>query len=169
MGCELPQNILHNKKNPGGFTIIEVLLSLAVFSIGFLAVGVIQTKGINSATRSREKTEALSIAETQSERLMAMKFYLDDNGEDDDLDGEIDFYDLNPGLAAGSFSDDNDWTGKYTVYWKITDNAPLPAVKGPAPFPLTRSKTITLWVTPDKRPGKTLINIQFVKVGVSKT
>jgi prepilin-type N-terminal cleavage/methylation domain-containing protein len=164
----LPQNRLHNKKNPDGFTIIEVLFSLAVFSIGFLAVGLMQTKGINSAASSREKTEAINIAETQSERLMAMKFYLDDNGEDDDHNGEIDFYDLNPGLAAGTFSDDTDWTGQYTVYWKIVDNAPLPAVNGPAPFPLTRSKTITLWVTPDGSPGKTLINFQFVKVGVSR-
>ncbi|MCU0597647.1 MAG: prepilin-type N-terminal cleavage/methylation domain-containing protein [Desulfobacterales bacterium] len=163
------QNILNNQKSPRGFTIIEVLFALAVFSLGFFAVGVMQTKGINSARGSREKTEALNIAETQSERLMAMKFYLDDNGEDDDGDGETDFYDLNPGLAAGSFSDNTDWTGKYRVYWKIVDDAPLPALKGLAPFPLTRSKTITLWVTPDERPGKTLINFQFVKVGVSKT
>jgi prepilin-type N-terminal cleavage/methylation domain-containing protein len=155
------------EKNPGGFTIIEVLVALAIFSIGFLAVGLMQIKGISSTRSSREKTEAMNIAETQAERLMAMKFYLDDNGMDDDHNGETDFYDANPGLAAGSFSDDSDWTGRFAVYWTIADDTPLPAVNGPAPFPLTRSKTITLWVTPDKTPEKTLINIQFVKVGIS--
>jgi prepilin-type N-terminal cleavage/methylation domain-containing protein len=154
-------------RNSGGFTIIEVLVALAIFSLGILAMGLLQIKGVNSARYSREKTEAINIAETQSERLMAMSFYLDDNGEDDDHNGEMDFYDLNPGLAAGSFSDDSDWTGRFTVNWTIADNVPLPAVNGPAPFPLTRSKTITLWVTPDKHPEKTLINIQFVKVGIS--
>jgi hypothetical protein len=109
----------------------------------------------------------MTLAETQAERLMAMKFYLDDNKVDDDHNGEIDFYDANPGLAPGSFSDDTDWTGRFTVNWTIVDNTPLPAVKGLAPFPVTRSKTITLWVSPDKSPGKTLINIQFVKVGIS--
>jgi prepilin-type N-terminal cleavage/methylation domain-containing protein len=151
-----------------GFTIIEVLVALAIFSIGFLAVGLMQIKGIHSTRNSKEKTEAMNLAETQSERLMAMKFYLDDNGEDDDHNGETDFYDLNPDLAAGNFSDDADWTGRYTVYWMIVDDVPLPAVNGPAPFPLTRSKTITLWVTPDESPDKTLINIQFVKVGISR-
>jgi type IV pilus modification protein PilV len=157
------------KINADGFTIIEVLVALAIFSIGFLAVGLMQIKGIHSTRSSREKTEAMNLAETQSERLMAMKFYLDDNGEDDDHNGETDFYDLNPNLAAGTFSDDTDSTGRYTVYWKIVDDVPLPAVNGPAPFPLTRSKTITLWVTPDESPDKTLINIQFVKVGISRT
>jgi prepilin-type N-terminal cleavage/methylation domain-containing protein len=155
------------KINSGGFTMIEVLVAVAVFSIGFLAVGLMQIKGIHSATSSRQKTEAVNVAEIQTERLMAMKFYLDDNGIDDDHNGETDFYDMNPDLAAGSFSEDTDWTGKYTVFWRITDNVPLPALIGPAPFPLTRSKIITLWVTPDENPDKTLINIQFVKVGAA--
>ena len=71
------------ERNSGGFSIIEVLVALAIFSIGLLAVGLIQIKGINSTRSSRQKTEAMNIAETQSERLMSMKFYLDDNGEDD--------------------------------------------------------------------------------------
>jgi prepilin-type N-terminal cleavage/methylation domain-containing protein len=153
--------------NRNGFTIIEVLIALAIFSIGLLAVALMQIKGINSVRGSREKTEAMNLAETQAERLMALKFYLDDNKEDDDHNGETDFYDANPSLAAGSFSDDSDWTGRFTLYWTIVDDTPLPAVNGPAPFPLTRSKTITLWVTPDGSPDKTLINIQFVKVGIS--
>jgi type IV pilus modification protein PilV len=156
------------KINAGGFTMIEVLVTVAIFSIGLLAVGLMQIKGISSTRSSRQKTEAMNIAETQSERLMSMKFYLDDNGKDDDHNGETDFYDINPDLEAGSFSDDTDWTGQYTVFWRIVDNVPLPAVNGPAPFPLTRSKTITLWVTPEENPDKILINIQFVKVGVSR-
>jgi prepilin-type N-terminal cleavage/methylation domain-containing protein len=159
--------MLFHKRNSDGFTMIEVLVALAIFSIGFMAVGFMQIQGINSTRISREKTEAINIAETQAERLMAMKFYLDDNGKDDDHNGETDFYDLNPDLAAGSFTDDSDWTGTYTVYWRIVDNVPLPAVIGPAPFPLTRSKTITLWVTPDKSPDQILINIQLVKVGIT--
>jgi prepilin-type N-terminal cleavage/methylation domain-containing protein len=165
---EGPKTMLLYERNSGGFTIIEVLVALAIFSIGLLAVGLIQIKGINSTRSSRQKTEAMNIAETQSERLMSMKFYLDDNGEDDDHNGETDFYDINPDLEAGSFSDDADWTGQYTVFWRIVDNVPLPEVIGPAPFPLTRSKTITLWVTPEENPDKMLINIQFVKVGVSR-
>ncbi len=152
----------------GGFTFIEVLVALAIFSIGLLAVGLMQLQGIHSTRTSREKTEALNLAETQTERLMAMPFYLDDNGLDDDHNGDIDFYDINPGLAPGVFSDDADWTGRYRVNWSITDNTPLPAVNGPAPFPLIRAKTITVWVTPDDRPNQILIHIQFVKTGVAK-
>jgi len=156
------------EKNPDGFTIIEILVAVAIFSIGLLAVAFMQIKGIHSARTSREKTEAMTLAETQAERLMAMKFYLDDNKVDDDHNGETDFYDANPGLAPGSFSDDTEWTGRFKVNWTIVDNTPLPAVNGLAPFPVTRSKTITLWVSPDESPGKMLINIQFVKVGISR-
>jgi len=159
---------LMNRKiyNAHGFTIIEALVALGIFSISFLAVGGMQIIGIIKTTSSREMTEAVAVAENQAEALMAMKFYLDDNGIDDDNNGDIDFYDVNPDLDAGQYQENSGWTGKYTVSWMIIDNMPLPAVNGPAPFALTRSKTITLWVTPDDIPNKVLIDMQFVKVGI---
>jgi len=156
-------------QNDDGFTIIEAMVALGIFSICFLAIGAMQINGINKTTHSREMTEAMIAAENQAESLMAMKFYLDDNGIDDDNNGDIDFYDVNPDLVAGQYQENSAWTGKYTVNWSVIDDIPLPAVNGPAPFALTRSKSITLWVTPDDNPNKILINMQFVKVGVLST
>ena len=59
-------------RTPGGFTLIEVLLALAIFAIGILALGALQVRYIGGNALARNQTEAISIATDVLERLMSV-------------------------------------------------------------------------------------------------
>ena len=60
--------------NTDGFTLIEVLIAMAIFLIGFLAVGAMQISAVNSNANARMRTEATMIAAQHAERLLALDF-----------------------------------------------------------------------------------------------
>ncbi len=161
-----------NKMDNRGFTFIEVIIAVAIFAIGFMAVGAMQINALNSTNSSRRITEALMLAETQTEKLMSLPFYADGNNVDDDGDGTTDNYDVMPDLAAGNHTDNGDWTGNYTVNWTINDDVPLAAypvniyIAGQT---LTRSKTITVWVTTDTDATDILAQLDVAKVWSTDT
>ncbi len=139
-----------------GFTIIEVLVALAIFSIGFMAVGALQTNSLMKTTSSRNQTDALFVLEQQAEALQGMPFYtdLDGNGREDNVVAA---------LVAGTHSDNDAWTGRFTVNWQVVENGtvsnPWTGVAG-----FNSSKVIRVWVTPDGTPGSTLASVEFIKV-----
>lgn len=59
-------------KSRAGFSLIEVLLALAVFSIGLLAVAGMQTSSVTRNTSSRLNTMAVEYASDYMERLLAL-------------------------------------------------------------------------------------------------
>jgi len=95
------------ESNRQGFTLIEVLMAMAIFSIGILAVGAMQLSSTNSNTGARIQTEAYTWAVDQIERLAALDY------DDADLD-------------AGSHSVIR---GPYTVSWWVWDDTPVAGAK----------------------------------------
>ncbi|MBC2714293.1 MAG: prepilin-type N-terminal cleavage/methylation domain-containing protein [Desulfobacteraceae bacterium] len=149
-----------------GFTLIEVLIAIAIFAIGFLAVGLMQVNALNSTNSARRTTEAMTLAEDQAELLLAMPFYEDDNGVNDDGIGGVDDYDVLPDLqdTGAEHVAPADAT-LFTVRWMVTDDAPIPAYD-PGMYTagwLTRSKTIRVWVTPDNDPNDVQAEVWFAK------
>ena len=61
-------------KSDEGFTLIEVLIAMAIFLIGILAVGTMQISAVNSNASARMRTEATMIAAQHVERLLALPF-----------------------------------------------------------------------------------------------
>jgi prepilin-type N-terminal cleavage/methylation domain-containing protein len=57
-----------------GFTLIEVVIAISIFAIGFLAVAALQISANKSSRRALEVTEATAIASNQMERLMSLSF-----------------------------------------------------------------------------------------------
>lgn len=160
-----PAHIIDDDK---GFTLIEALIAIAIFSIGFLAVGALQVNALNKTNSSRRVTEALTLAEDQVEWLRAMPFY--DDREDLDGDGTVEDWDMRPELAAADAANPHvtDLPNPYTVRWTVTDDEPLPAyndgVLTEAPqTPPKRSKTIRVWVTRDNAPNDIQAQIAFTK------
>ena len=116
--------------NNQGFTLVEVMIGMAIFFIGFLAVGSMQLTAINGNAGAREATEAATRATSQLETLISLPY-------DSIVDG-------------GPVVD-----GAYTVSWDITDDTPLPNTKtimvtvdwqqhGPRSFNVTYIKTQNL-------------------------
>ncbi len=57
-----------------GYSIIEVMISLAIFAIGILGVATLQILATNGNTTARKCSEASEIAQGQIESLMAMPY-----------------------------------------------------------------------------------------------
>lgn len=151
-----------------GFTLIEVLIAMGIFAIGFLAVGLMQVGALTTTNSARRTTEAMSVVENQSELIMAMPFYADDNGIDDDLDGTIDNFDVMADLVNRNASNPHvrNVAGPYTVRWTVTPDVPIAAYADgvfTTGSTLTRSKGIRLWVTPDNNANDIQAVIEFAK------
>jgi type IV pilus assembly protein PilV len=58
--------------NRKGFTLIEVLFALTVFTIGVLAVAALQGTGLRAAAQAKALNEGQSAARTMVEQLMAL-------------------------------------------------------------------------------------------------
>ncbi|MBW1893279.1 MAG: prepilin-type N-terminal cleavage/methylation domain-containing protein [Deltaproteobacteria bacterium] len=58
----------------GGFTLIEVLMAMAVLTIGLLAIGSVQISAINGNSTGKMTSQAASFASDQMERLLALDF-----------------------------------------------------------------------------------------------
>jgi len=122
-----------------GFTLVEIMIAMAIFSVGFLAVGSMQISSINANATSRLRTEATALASEMSERLMMLPY-------DDDF------------LTAGSHGilPDNfpipagfDSNSRYTVWYVVQDAAPA-----------TDTKTIQVRVQWD---ANKFVSLDFIK------
>jgi prepilin-type N-terminal cleavage/methylation domain-containing protein len=107
MYCHKAVETVREKSSQRGFTLVEVLIALAIFSLGMLAVGTLQINSTNSNASARIHTEEYTWVVDQIERMMALGY--------DDAD-----------LTAG---DHSVVQGPYTVSWTVTDDAPAPDAK----------------------------------------
>jgi len=89
----------------GGFSLIEVLIALAIFAIGILAIAGLQIKSINLNSAARMQSEATTAAVDCMERLMSLPY------EHPDLDEST---------GTQQYQE-----GAYTVFWSITDESPI--------------------------------------------
>ena len=84
-----------------GFTFVELLIVIAIFSIGILAVASMQVTSINANSSARMSGEATVLAANQIEELMASDYNND--------------ADLNPGFHTLD-------QGAYTINWNVIES-----------------------------------------------
>jgi type IV pilus assembly protein PilV len=90
--------------NSCGFTLIEMMIAISIFAIGFLAIGSLQIAASKTNRTGSEITQAATIATDQMERLLLLPF------DDPDLD-----------TAANPLPNPPLTQGKYNVQWVATD------------------------------------------------
>ncbi|NOX33908.1 MAG: prepilin-type N-terminal cleavage/methylation domain-containing protein [Deltaproteobacteria bacterium] len=118
-------------KYQDGFGLIEVLIAMAVLSIGLLSIAALQTSAIRGNAKSNNLTERTTAASNHIEYLLNLPFTDPDltagahNPEGDGID--------NDGDGVTDEADDDGESG-YTVTWNVTDNT-------------SNEKTITLTLT----------------------
>lgn len=156
-------------KSEDGFTIIEIMIAIGIFAIGYLAVAMMQVNALNTTNSGRRTTEAVTIAEDWSEHLRALPFYNEDQDLDDD--GSVDDFDMHPNLSIGDHPTAEDGTitltdnTPYTVRWTVSAG-PLPDFSAgvlDTTNEVRRSLNIRVWVTPDSNPNDTQAEIIFGK------
>jgi prepilin-type N-terminal cleavage/methylation domain-containing protein len=108
MFCDQTAETIRKKSGSRGFTLVEVLMAMAIFSIGILAVGTMQINSANSNTGARIHTEEYTWVVGQIERLTALDY---DHG---DLSEDVDHSVVR---------------GPYTVSWTVVDDSPIDGAK----------------------------------------
>ena len=118
-------------KQSQGFTFIEVIIALAIFSIGILGVAAMQTSSTRGNSVAGRVTSNVSWATDRVEKLMALPYAHADliagnhsvaagnltaatDGIDNNSDGRID--------EAGE-------TGNIAIQWIVTDDTPVKSTK----------------------------------------
>jgi type IV pilus modification protein PilV len=89
------------ENNNQGFSLIEVLIAMAIFSIGIMAIAALQITSINSNSSARKITDVTYYAENQIETLMSLPWA--------DAD-----------LTAGTHTEAT--ADGYTIEWIVTDS-----------------------------------------------
>lgn len=143
MTTTTPQALEKNTGNTG-FTLIEVLLAMAIFTIGILAIGSLQLAAIKGDSTARFSTEAAVLAQDTLERLIAQRLDPDaaqlPEGFRSDLNND----------PSRSFQDS---TGKYTVDWIVS----------PLHNPINNAVMIDMTVTWFERGNTRRITYNYVK------
>lgn len=113
-------------KDQNGFTLIEVMIAMAVFAIGILAIFSMQVTATNGNALARQKTENYTCATDKAEELLALDYNhadldpdlnphtaaKDSDGIDNDGDGLIDADDV-----------DGEDDGYVSLRWEVFENA----------------------------------------------
>lgn len=90
-----------------GFTLIELFIALAVFSVGVLTLAVMIPSGAKKSDSSGQQTRASEFAAARAEELLDVS-YSDDN------------------LTSGTHTDDhNPYLNIYWVEWTVEDDQPI--------------------------------------------
>ncbi|MCD6188228.1 MAG: prepilin-type N-terminal cleavage/methylation domain-containing protein [Desulfuromusa sp.] len=106
-----------------GFTLLEIIIALFVFSIGILGVSAMQLTSLKGNSKAARITEASNVAADQIEKIMGLPYgtFTDGSGTSAGADGLDDF----PTTDGSTVSAD----GNYKVYWNVAENVPSPNTK----------------------------------------
>lgn len=132
-------------KDQQGFTLIEVLVSLAIFAIGIIACYAMQVSSVGTAGRANSVSTSSTWAAYLIENFMALD-YTDPilgNNAGDATDGMTDIDDTAAGTPDGTMHVASDGTVSalpaasptpaagdlYSIYWNVADDRPLDGLK----------------------------------------
>jgi prepilin-type N-terminal cleavage/methylation domain-containing protein len=102
-----------------GLTLVEVMIALALFSVGILAVAAMQNVGMAAMTRAHSGSDRARQAAEQIEALLSMDY--DDPALADGDDGyHPENPDHGPQLLSGA---------KASIEWEVDDDFPFPGTK----------------------------------------
>jgi type IV pilus assembly protein PilV len=144
----IERNILPDPHEKG-FTLIEVMISILILSIGILAIASMQGSAVRGNTSGRKYTEATATATAWLEFLSTLTWddalLVDTDGDGDTgLDDGID-------AKAGVAPDQQTVEGDFDVFWNIANNH---LVSG--------TRTVALYVTWQDRGMTRSVRTQYV-------
>ena len=144
----------HSHDRQQGFSLLEVMIALAIFSIATVALYGIQTITISQNFSARQITTANAWGAKKLEDLMALKYedVKDRNGEGfDGLGNDTPPDPDDPGAPEPDY-----WEftpdGVYTVMWNVAER-----------IPLDNTKTVRVIVTSQRTGTGDRVELQYIK------
>ena len=140
----------HSIESNDGFTLLEVLMALAIFSIGILAIASLQVSSINGASTARFFNEAAVYAQDELEKIVALDF----DPENGIIPAELTVgnHTLADHIGDGTGGDDLPWN-RYRLNWTVI---------GPD-IPVDNAVTIDMTVSWQERGIDRSITYTYVK------
>jgi len=134
---------IQTRINERGFSLIELLVAMVLFSIGMMAIASLLSTSTGGTNAARRVTEASLMAADLMERLMVLPYDdpadsadplddVDSDGTDQDGNGDqIDDDGGNFGLddATAATADHQTTSGIYTMFWNVAVDEPSINVK----------------------------------------
>jgi len=117
--------IIENRMNDRGFSLLEVVIALGIFSIGILAIAGLQITATSGNAKARYRTEAATLAQDVVERLLAIDYVRDS------VPLRTEFNTTGNGARAYT-----DPSGRYNIDWTVSG----------ADTPIDRAITINVTV-----------------------
>jgi len=153
-------------KTETGFSLIEVLIAITVFSIGILAVITMQTTSIGGNGKARQITEETTLAADRIDTLLGLTYSgsVDVDGDgtnqvltnDTNGNGKCDLnencFGLNDITAATADGNVISPDGAYTIYWNVAVDVPF-----------RNMKTVRVIVINNFGGTQTRVPIDFIK------
>jgi prepilin-type N-terminal cleavage/methylation domain-containing protein len=115
-----------------GFTLIEVLVSMVIFSFGFLAIIKMQILATTINVQARGMTEGVIVAQNKIEELSSLSYTdasLQDGAGDSAGAAGLDDFPITPASSDKADQFDDVTNTRYTTFWNIVDDSPFNGTK----------------------------------------
>ncbi len=162
------------QKQQAGFTLIETLIAMAIFTIGILGLFGMQTAAIKGNLAANNITTGSTWAAEQVEQLISLK-YTDLPAHPAGRCAElvsVDPTDPNNTIAADGTDDSGPELPIYKIYWYVAQDCTLTEVPlaGVVKDEVQRPKHLRVIVTTDKGNGeKLLADFNYIKQNVTNS
>ncbi|MDM8535699.1 prepilin-type N-terminal cleavage/methylation domain-containing protein [Desulfobacterales bacterium HSG17] len=135
--------------NPDGFSLMEIMIALAIFSIGILAVISMQVSAIQGNGTGRVVTESVTSLQDQIETIISIDY---DNAllDDSDNDGVGGLDDATSGTADQFQAATSD--NPYELYYNVAND-----------YPIENTKTLRIIVIWNNRGVDTDLSLDYIR------
>ena len=99
-------SVIKKLRNDKGYTLIEILIAIAILAVGLLAIATMQISSIRVNDTARKMTRRATMAQDRLEYLMSLGY-------------------TNAVLTSGSHTDGSAPSG-YTISWTVSTGGTLP-------------------------------------------
>lgn len=133
---------MNSPKKEAGFTIMEILIAIAILAFGLLAIATMQAWSIKGNSQAIGITEGITLAQDKIEEFIGLDYNhtdlsdtdndgtTQDTAPDDGVDDDGDNFGLDNTTGAGTAAADHtDSYGRYNIYWNVAVDEPINNIK----------------------------------------